>query len=77
MEQLHDGDPKSIGPYRPIARLGSGGMGRVYLCTLPGVVDWPSWSSVPSLADDAGFRTFSSRGCGGAARAQPCHGGGC
>jgi hypothetical protein len=36
MEQLHDGDPKSIGQYTVVAQLGSGGMGRVYLCTSPG-----------------------------------------
>jgi len=30
-EELQPGDPERIGPYRVIGRLGSGGMGRVFL----------------------------------------------
>jgi len=31
MEPLHAGDPRAVGPYRLTGRLGSGGMGRVFL----------------------------------------------
>ncbi|MFE0421589.1 hypothetical protein ACFW15_03790, partial [Streptomyces sp. NPDC058953] len=31
MEQLAPGDPRRIGAYRLVARLGAGGMGRVFL----------------------------------------------
>lgn len=33
MQTLHKNDPKSIGPFKLVARLGSGGMGIVYLAT--------------------------------------------
>ena len=35
-EELQPGDPERIGPYRVIGRLGSGGMGRVFLCRSAG-----------------------------------------
>jgi WD40 repeat protein len=35
-EQLQPGDPERIGPFRVISRLGSGGMGRVFLCRSAG-----------------------------------------
>ncbi len=35
-EELEPGDPERIGPYRVIGRLGSGGMGQVFLCRSAG-----------------------------------------
>ncbi|MGW2517968.1 protein kinase domain-containing protein [Streptomyces sp. NPDC001617] len=55
---LHSGDPRRIGPYVPLALLGSGGMGRVYLARPedggPGLV--AAKVIRPEYADDPGFR---------------------
>ncbi|WP_371671731.1 protein kinase [Streptomyces sp. NBC_00289] len=55
---LHSGDPAQVGPYVPLALLGSGGMGRVYLARpvdgSPGLVALKVIR--PEYAEDARFR---------------------
>ncbi|WP_308406842.1 protein kinase [Streptomyces sp. AC555_RSS877] len=55
---LNPGDPDQVGPYVPLALLGSGGMGRVYLARP--VDDSPGLVAVkvirPEYAEDASFR---------------------
>lgn len=55
---LRPGDPRRVGPYVPLALLGSGGMGRVYLARPAD--DSPGLVAVkvirPEYADDARFR---------------------
>ncbi|MET7473778.1 protein kinase [Streptomyces sp. NPDC005648] len=55
---LHSGDPRRIGPYVPLALLGSGGMGRVYLARPAGGGPGLVAAKVirPEYADDPGFR---------------------
>ncbi|GAA1450844.1 serine/threonine-protein kinase [Nocardiopsis tropica] len=53
---LPSGDPQRIGPYRLRTRLGSGGMGRVYLGTSPGGRDVAIKVVHPELAGDPEFR---------------------
>ncbi|MGW7260147.1 protein kinase domain-containing protein [Streptomyces sp. NPDC054834] len=55
-EPLEDGDPRVVGGYRLVARLGSGGMGRVYLSHTPGGRAVAVKVIRPELAENAEFR---------------------
>ncbi|MEU0007357.1 serine/threonine-protein kinase [Streptomyces sp. NPDC006314] len=52
----HD-DPRTIGPYRPVARLGSGGMGTVYLARTAGGRTVALKTMHARIASDPAFRT--------------------
>jgi len=56
MDELQSGDPQRIGPYRLEGRLGSGGMGRVYLGRSPGGRQVAIKVIRAELAEDAEFR---------------------
>jgi serine/threonine kinase PknH len=56
MEPLSAGDPAEIGGYRLRARLGAGGMGRVYLASTPGGRPVALKLVRSELGDDPGFR---------------------
>ena len=56
MEPLTRDDPTEIGGYRLRARLGAGGMGRVYLASTPGGRRVALKVVRPELGDDADFR---------------------
>ncbi|MEU5623009.1 MULTISPECIES: serine/threonine-protein kinase [Streptomyces] len=53
---LQTGDPERVGPYRIVARLGSGGMGRVYLASSPGGRAAAVKVVHEELAEDPAFR---------------------
>ncbi|MGW0992182.1 protein kinase domain-containing protein [Streptomyces sp. NPDC002523] len=55
-EPLREGDPRTVGGYRLVARLGSGGMGRVYLSHTPGGRAVAVKVIRPELAENAEFR---------------------
>ncbi|MGW2704247.1 serine/threonine-protein kinase [Streptomyces sp. NPDC001340] len=55
-EPLEDGDPRSVGGYRVVARLGAGGMGRVYLSHTPGGRAVAVKVIRPELAENTEFR---------------------
>ncbi|MGI5488053.1 hypothetical protein [Microtetraspora malaysiensis] len=57
MEQLTGQEPMHIGPYRPIARLGKGGMGLVYL----GRSDLGRTVAVKVVRPDSGITRFEVR----------------
>ncbi|WP_165970376.1 serine/threonine-protein kinase [Actinomadura sp. 6K520] len=56
MRSLQAGDPVWVGPYRILARLGSGGMGVVYLARSPGARLAALKVIRPEFADGAAFR---------------------
>ncbi len=61
MDELQSGDPRRIGPYWLEARLGSGGMGRVYLGRSPGGRHVAIKVIRAELAEDPDFRARFAR----------------
>ena len=61
MDELQPGDPRRIGPYWLEGRLGSGGMGRVYLGRSPGGRHLAIKVIRAELAEDAEFRARFAR----------------
>jgi len=61
LDELQSEDPRRIGPYRLEERLGSGGMGRVYLGRSPGGRRVAIKVIRPELAEDADFRARFAR----------------
>ncbi|MBT2507630.1 serine/threonine protein kinase [Streptomyces sp. ISL-98] len=60
-EALEPEDPRRVGRYRITARLGSGGMGQVYLARSPGGRPVAVKVVRPELARDGGFRLRFAR----------------
>lgn len=56
MDTLQADDPRELGPYRLLRRLGVGGMGRVYLARSPGGRTVAVKVVRPDLAADGDFR---------------------
>ncbi|WP_306819829.1 protein kinase domain-containing protein [Streptomyces sp. CA-210063] len=56
MEPLGSDDPEELGPYRLVARLGAGGMGRVYLARSPQGRTLAVKAIRPELMGDKNFR---------------------
>ncbi|MEV7737325.1 protein kinase [Streptomyces sp. NPDC088921] len=56
MKPLRPEDPGHLGPYRLVAQLGAGGMGRVYLATSPAGQTVAVKVIRPEMAEDKNFR---------------------
>uniref|UniRef100_A0AAU3GT40 Protein kinase n=1 Tax=Streptomyces sp. NBC_01401 TaxID=2903854 RepID=A0AAU3GT40_9ACTN len=61
MRELLPADPRAVGPYRLLARLGDGGMGQVFLGRSRGGRDVAVKLVRPELAEDAQFRERFAR----------------
>ncbi|MFJ3233955.1 serine/threonine-protein kinase [Streptomyces sp. NPDC086787] len=61
LRALGAGDPEQVGPYRVVARLGAGGMGRVYLARSKGGRAVAVKVVRPELAEDREFRQRFAR----------------
>jgi serine/threonine protein kinase len=61
MAELEGGDPREVGPYRVLGRLGSGGMGRVFLARSPGGRYVAVKVVRPELAEQTDFRVRFAR----------------
>src|SRR5215469_9023981 len=59
--ELQPGDPRSMGPYRLLGRLGSGGMGQVFLGRSAGGRLVAVKVIRPELAGEPGFRARFAR----------------
>ncbi|GAB2978929.1 hypothetical protein GCM10023080_050340 [Streptomyces pseudoechinosporeus] len=60
-QPLESSDPRQVGPYRIMGRLGAGGMGRVYLARSPGGRAVAVKTIRPELTDDPEFRQRFAR----------------
>lgn len=56
MEDLHAGDPRTVGTYRTFGRIGTGGMGVVYLAEDSAGRQVALKLLRSELVDDPGFR---------------------
>ncbi len=68
MEELRPGDPRQVGGYRPIGRIGAGGMGQVFLGRSPGGRPVAVMLIRQDLAQDPAFRARFAREAAAARR---------